>query len=49
VAPTIAPEKLSAKVRAAAMRALKNERFFANINTPSDGVIVSGFEPLVSL
>jgi hypothetical protein len=35
----IAPLKLSAKVRAAAKRALKNERCFANIISPSDGFV----------
>jgi hypothetical protein len=33
----IAPLKLSAKVKAAARRALKKDRCFANIITPSDG------------
>jgi hypothetical protein len=49
VPPRITPLKLSANVSAAAIRALKNERCFANINTPSDGIARSGKAPLVSL
>jgi hypothetical protein len=35
----IAPLKLSAKVKAAARRALKKDRCFANIISPSDGFV----------